>query len=127
VVLEWTNPNCPFVQKHYGSGNMQSLQKSAASDGVVWLTINSTNSKSSEFTPAAKMQSWFQGQGAQPAGWLVDGDGKVGKLYGAKTTPHMFIVNPAGNLIYQGAHRRQTLGRSGRCENSQELRTSGTR
>jgi peroxiredoxin len=103
VVLEWNNPNCPFVRKHYDSGNMQALQKSTEKDGAVWLTISSTNTKSGEYMDAAKLQQWIQQKSADPSAYLLDGDGKVGKLYSAKTTPHMYVVNPEGKLIYQGA------------------------
>ncbi len=101
VVLEWVNPGCPFVKKHYG-GNMQSTQKAAAADGVVWLTVSSTNPSASDYKKPAELAAWLQGQGA--AGLTVmDDDGKNGKAWGAKTTPHMYIVDGGGKLVYAGA------------------------
>jgi len=103
VVLEWVNHDCPFVKKQYDSGNMQSLQKEYAAKGVVWLSINSSApGKQGNYSPQdANMLT--QTKGAAPAAVLLDSDGKVGNLYGAQTTPHMFIINPQGILIYQGA------------------------
>jgi peroxiredoxin len=103
VVLEWVNPECPFVEKHYSSANMQGLQKDAARKQVTWLTINSTNASHSEYKSPAEMDKWMKEQKAAPAATLLDKDGKVGKLYGAKTTPHMYIINPQGELVYAGA------------------------
>jgi peroxiredoxin len=103
VVLEWTNPECPFVRKHYTSGNMQGLQKEYGAKEVVWLAINSTNATSSEFKSPAQMSDWMKSQSAVPAATLIDSTSATGRAYGAKTTPHMFIVDPAGQLIYQGA------------------------
>ena len=103
VVLEWTNPSCPFVQKHYGSGNMQSLQKRFTADGVVWLTINSTTSSHPEYLKPAEQKAWLQQQGASPSRAALDAEGTVGRAYGAKTTPHMYIIDPKGTLIYAGA------------------------
>lgn len=103
VVLEWTNYECPFVVKHYGSGNMQGLQKTYTEKGVAWFSINSSaEGKQGNFTPE-KWKDALDQQKAVPTATLLDGDGKVGKAYGAQTTPHIFIVNPEGNLIYQGA------------------------
>ena len=103
VVLEWVNPGCPFVQKHYDSGNMPQLQKDAASQGVAWLTVNSTNPSASDFQSAPQLAGWLKSKGAAPSAAMLDQDGKVGRLYGAKTTPHMYIVDPQGKLIYAGA------------------------
>jgi hypothetical protein len=103
VVLEWTNPECPFVRKHYTSGNMQGLQKEWGAREVVWLAVNSTNTSSGEYKTPDEMGSWMRTQGAAPAATLIDGTSAAGRAYGARTTPHMFIVDPAGNLIYQGA------------------------
>ena len=103
VVLEWVNPECPFVMKHYRSSNMPGLQKEYASQQVVWLSINSTNRSHSEFKTPTEMSTWQSEYQAVPAATMLDGDGQVGRLYGAKTTPHMYIVNPAGELIYAGA------------------------
>ena len=103
VVLEWVNPGCPFVVKHYGSNNMQGTQKEAAAKGVVWLAINSTAPEATDFKAPAAMAQWMRGQKAAATATLMDADGKVGKAYGARTTPHMYIINPAGTLVYAGA------------------------
>ncbi len=101
VVLEWTNPGCPFVQKHY-SGNMQGLQKEFAAKGVVWLAINSTETSHGDYLAPAKLAGWLREKQAAPTATLMDESGKIGQLYGAKTTPHMYIVSPQGQLIYAG-------------------------
>lgn len=102
VVLEWVNYDCPFVAKHYGSGNMQRLQKEAAAKGVVWLAVNSSApGKQGNFSPA-EIDTKSKEHGAAFAAYLVDAEGKVGRAYGAKTTPHMFVIDPAGKLLYAG-------------------------
>ena len=103
VVLEWVNPGCPFVVKHYNSANMQGTQKEAAAKGVVWLAINSTATDATDYKAPAAMAQWMQGHKAAATATLMDADGKVGKAYGARTTPHMYINNPAGTLVYAGA------------------------
>jgi peroxiredoxin len=103
VVLEWTNPECPFVQKHYNSANMPSLQKEWGSRDVVWLTVNSTNRSSSEFKTGAQMNAWMQSHGAAQKAVLIDGDSAAGMKYAAKTTPHMFVIDPKGDIVYAGA------------------------
>ncbi|GAB1488356.1 thioredoxin family protein [Opitutaceae bacterium] len=103
VVLEWVNPECPFVMKHYGSGNMPNTQKAATADGVVWLTINSgVPGAQGDFDPV-KATAWLQQHGAAPTAYFRDQDSAVGRLYGAKTTPHMYVINPEGTLVYNGA------------------------
>lgn len=102
VVLEWTNPGCPFVQKHYNSGNMPATQKDAMGKGVVWLAINSTEKASGDYLEPAKLVAWKQERKSSPSAVLMDEEGTVGKAYGARTTPHMYIVNPQGQLIYAG-------------------------
>lgn len=102
VVLEWSNPDCPFVKKHYGSGNMQKAQAAAARDGVVWLTINSSAVGKQGHMTGAQAKSFVASAKARPNAYLLDPRGVVGKLYDAKTTPHMFIVNKAGTLVYAG-------------------------
>jgi peroxiredoxin len=102
VVLEWTNPSCPYVRKHYESGNMPATQKEALDKGVVWLSISSTGKSSYEYLEPAKMLAWQKEHQAQPTALLLDEDGSAGKAYGARTTPHMYIVNPEGKLIYAG-------------------------
>lgn len=103
VVLEWVNPECPFVQKHYDSGNMPALQKEFGGKGVVWLAINSTNPTSSDFKESMEMEAWLGRKQAAPRATLIDRDGKVGRLYGARVTPHMYVIDPNGKLIYAGA------------------------
>ncbi len=103
VVLEWNNPSCPFVQKHYNSQNMQSLQKSQAGDKVVWLAINSTNSGHSEYLPPDKLAAWFKQQNASPTAILVDSKSEVARAFDAKATPQMIVIDPAGTIIYNGA------------------------
>jgi peroxiredoxin len=103
VVLEWNNLDCPFVKKHYGSGNMQALQKKYTDKGVVWLTIcSSAQGKQGYYEPAALQEMTKERKLASTA-YLRDPDGTVGREYGAKTTPNMFVVNPEGTLIYAGA------------------------
>ncbi len=102
VVLEWYNPDCPFVKKHYDGGNMQSLQKSYTDKGVVWLSINSSASGKQGYYSPEEYNKIAAEKKTAPTALLLDHDGKVGHLYGAKTTPHIFIINPEGNLIYQG-------------------------
>lgn len=103
VVLEWTNADCPFVQKHYGSGNMQSLQKRASRNDVVWLSVISSAPGKQGHVDAAGANELTMSRKAQPAQVLLDEDGEVGRLYGAKTTPHMYVVDPEGTLRYAGA------------------------
>lgn len=102
VVLEWVNPECPYVGKHYNSGNMQQLQKDFIAKNVVWLTINSTNANHAEFKSPEQMAAWMSEKGAAPTATLIDRDSKVGRLYDARTTPHMYIIDPKGVLIYMG-------------------------
>ena len=102
VVLEWVNPDCPFVKKHYNSANMPTLQKEAGAKNVVWLSLNSTHPGHSEFKTPAQMKSWLTSKDAAPRTVLFDRDGGTGKAYGAKTTPHMYVIDPAGKLIYAG-------------------------
>ena len=103
VVLEWYNPDCPFVRKHYGSGNMQSLQKEFTAKGVVWLSIDSSAPGQEGNYPADKLNEIASSQGVSRTALLLDPDGKVGHAYGAKTTPDMYIINPEGKLVYEGA------------------------
>ena len=102
VVLEWHNFGCPFVQKHYRSGNMQALQKKYGGD-VVWLAVNSTNKGASDWMDPAPLSAELKRFGATPAAYLVDEPGKMGMAYGAKTTPHMYIIDPQGKVVYNGA------------------------
>jgi hypothetical protein len=102
VVLEWVNPGCPYVRKHYGAGNMQSTQKDAADKGVVWLAINSTDTQHPDYLAPAALQSWMTEQKAAATHTVMDESGKIGQQYAARTTPHMYIINAQGNLIYAG-------------------------
>jgi peroxiredoxin len=102
VVLEWNNPECPFVRKHYASGNMQKTQAAAKKDGVVWLSINSSAPGKQGHVDGAKAKSILAAQKAQPTAYLLDPRGELGNGYGAKTTPHMYIINPQGTLVYKG-------------------------
>ncbi|MGH8670556.1 MAG: thioredoxin family protein [Burkholderiales bacterium] len=103
VVLEWFSHNCPFVGKHYDSGNMQALQKHYTGRGVVWYSINSTHSGHRDYREAQRSNELTAQKAASPSAVLLDASGEVGMLYGAKTTPHMFVVDPKGTLIYAGA------------------------
>ncbi|MBK6296038.1 MAG: thioredoxin family protein [Rhodoferax sp.] len=103
VVLEWTNPGCPFVRKHYGAGNMQALQREAAAKGVVWLAANSTEPNSGDYLKPHAACRLDDRAKAAPSATLMDEAGGVGQSYGARTTPHMYIVSPQGTLLYAGA------------------------
>lgn len=102
VVLEWTNHECPFVRKHYDSGNMQSQQRDATAKGVVWLSINSSAPGKQGHVDGATAEGIRNKAGAAPTAYLLDPDGTVGHTYGAKTTPHMYVIDPKGVLRYAG-------------------------
>ena len=102
VVLEWVNPGCPYVRKHYDSANMQSTQKGAADKGIVWLAVNSTAQDHGDYKKPADMAAWMQSQKSAARHTLMDSDGKIGKAYGARTTPHLYIVDAKGTLAYAG-------------------------
>ncbi len=103
VVLEWHNQGCPYTKKHYDSGNMQKLQKLWTSKGVVWFTVISSAPGAQGYVTAAQENDYVKRIGAAPTAVLLDPNGDLGHLYGAKTTPHMFVINPQGQLIYDGA------------------------
>lgn len=104
VVLEWVNFGCPFVKKHYDSGNMQKLQEGYTGKGVVWLSVSSANKdKADTFVEGSKLSEMAKDKGSKATAILVDGDGKVGKAYDAKVTPHMYIIDKDGKLAYSGA------------------------
>jgi peroxiredoxin len=103
VVLEWLSPRCPFVRKHYDSMNMQRTQIDAAANGVVWLAMASAAPNSRDFMPPAALAQWLQQQGATVSAALVDADGRIGRAFGARVTPHMFVVDARGRLAYAGA------------------------
>jgi peroxiredoxin len=103
VVLEWLNHGCPFVKKHYQSGNMQALQKKLTESGVVWLSVvSSAPGKQGHVDAGGALREKAQ-HNSEASEILLDPEGKVGKLYGAKTTPHMYVIDPQGTLVYQGA------------------------
>ena len=102
VVLEWTNHDCPYVRKHYSAGNMQAQQQEAAAQGVVWLSIiSSAPGKQGHVTPA-QADELTRSRQAAPQAVILDPDGKIGRAYSAKTTPHMYIIDPSGTLVYMG-------------------------
>jgi peroxiredoxin len=102
VVLEWTSSDCPYSGKHYGSGNMQNLQKKAVKDGVIWLTVSSSApDREGYFTPAAA-RAWRAKVGSHATAILLDGEGRIGRAYNARVTPHIFIIDASGRLAYMG-------------------------
>lgn len=103
VVLEWFNPDCPFVKKHYGSGNMQKLQEEFTAKGVVWLTIDSSASGLEGNLTAEQAEKKIAEWKTKQTALVLDPDGKAGRSYGAKNTPHMFVINPDGKIVYEGA------------------------
>ena len=103
IVLEWANQGCPYDQKHYLSGSMESLQKKWTDKGVVWLSVISSAPGQQGFVSRAQENDYLKKMKAAPTAAILDPEGTIGKLYGAKTTPHIFIVDPTGTLIYQGA------------------------
>jgi peroxiredoxin len=102
VVLEWWNHQCPFVGKHYGSGNMQKHQKEWTAKGVVWLTVSSSGPGQQGYVDPTAAAALIKEKGGAPTAVLLDHDGKVGRAYGAKTTPHMFVVDAKGRVAYAG-------------------------
>ncbi len=103
VVLEWTNDGCPYVRKHYGSGNMQALQKAAADKGVVWLSVISSAKGEQGYVDGGGANKLTTERKASPAAVLLDPAGAIGRAYGAKTTPHMYVIDKDGRLAYNGA------------------------
>jgi peroxiredoxin len=103
VILEWTNDGCPYVKKHYGSGNMQTLQKDLTAKGVVWLTVISSAPGEQGHVDGPGADKLSQARGAVPTAVLLDPEGTLGRLYDARTTPHMYIITADGKLAYQGA------------------------
>jgi len=115
VVLEWVNHGCPYVMKHYDSNNMQSLQKKWTKEDVVWLSVCSSAEGKQGYMTTAEWKTTIDEKGSASTAVLLDESGQVGHLYSAQTTPHMYILNPDGNLIYHGAiddkpsHKSSTL------------------
>lgn len=102
VVLEWTNDGCPYVGKHYGTGNMQALQKEAAAEGVVWLSVISSAPGTQGHVSPDKANQLTETRDAAPAAVLLDPEGEIGRLYAAKVTPHMYVIDAEGRLVYMG-------------------------
>ncbi len=102
VVLEWTNHDCPYVRKHYSGGNMQKLQADAAKDGVVWLSVISSAPGEQGHVSPAEADALTASRKAAPANVLIDEKGKLGRMYDARTTPHMYVIDPEGNLAFMG-------------------------
>lgn len=103
IVLEWTNHGCPYVRKHYDSGNMQTLQREAIAAGVVWLQVISSAPGEQGHLDGAGVAARLRTDNAAPTATLLDASGAVGRAYGARTTPHMYVINGQGRLVYQGA------------------------
>lgn len=103
VVLEWVNPGCPVVQRHYDTGNMQKTQRAAVASGVVWLAINSGGPGAQGDLTNEAAAAWLKRRESAAQAYFRDSDGKVGRLYGAKATPHLFVIDAEGRLAYQGA------------------------
>jgi peroxiredoxin len=103
VVLEWTNPDCPFVQRHYNSRNMPGLQKEWGARDVTWLSIASSSRDSREYKSAAQLNAWMGAHEGSQKAVLIDSDSATARLYAAKTTPHMFVINPDARIVYAGA------------------------
>ena len=102
VVLEWVNHECPFVGKHYGSGNMQKLQKTYTGKGVVWLSVNSSAAGKQGHVTPEQANALTKQKGAAASAVFLDPEGTIGRAYAAKTTPHMFVIDATGTLVYQG-------------------------
>ena len=103
VVLEWTNQGCPYTQKHYESGNMEALQKKWTARGVVWLSVISSAPGEQGYQTGPEENEYLQRMKASPTAVILDPHGSIGRLYEAKTTPHMFVIDPEGKLVYEGA------------------------
>jgi len=124
VVLEWTNHQCPFVMKHYDSGNMQAIQKKATDDGVIWVSIVSSAEGRQGHTSDEEAAAIIKEQGAYPTYKIMDPSGEIGKLYQAKTTPHMYIIDKKGILAYAGAIDENPSPRASAIEGAKNYVTS---
>ena len=113
VILEWTNHDCPYVRKHYDTGNMQALQREATGAGVIWLTIISSAPGEQGYVKPAQADELTASRKAAPTAVLLDPKGEVGKMYGATNTPHMYLVDKAGLLVYAGAIDDKPTSRRG--------------
>jgi hypothetical protein len=103
VILEWTNHECPYTVKHYATGNMQALQEAATSSGAIWLSVISSRPRAQGHVEGAEADRLTATRNARPTAVLLDPRGQLGRLYDARTTPHMFIIDGAGTLVYMGA------------------------
>ena len=103
VVLEWHNQGCPYTKKHYDSGNMQALQKEWTGKGVAWFTVISSAPGQQGYVTPGEENSYLARMHADPTAVLMDSDGKIGRMYSAKTTPQMVVIDPSGKVIYDGA------------------------
>jgi len=103
VILEWTNHECPYTVKHYTTGNMQALQRAATDTGTIWLTVVSSRPGTQGFVEGLEADRLTDERNARPAAVLLDPKGDLGRLYGARTTPHMYIIDRNGMLVYMGA------------------------
>lgn len=103
VILEWINFDCPFVKKHYGSGNMPAIQQKMSDEGVVWLSVNSSAKGKQGYFEGQELLDRIKKEGWQADAYLIDADGEIGRMFGARTTPHMYIISPDRKLVYQGA------------------------
>jgi len=103
VILEWTNDGCPYVKKHYSGGNMQETQKALVDNDTVWLSVISSAPGKQGHVDAAGANALTSSRGAAPSGVVLDPNGTLGRKYDAKTTPHMYVIDPSGTLVYQGA------------------------
>lgn len=112
VILEWTNPGCPVVVRHYKDGLMPAAQKAAKEKGVVWLAVNSTNAAHKDFKEPEALRAAYADWKPAYSTLLMDADGKTGKAYGAKTTPHMFVIDAEGKVVYNGAIDDDTSGKN---------------
>lgn len=102
VVLEWTNHDCPYVRKHYSAGNMQEQQREAAAQGVIWLSVISSAPGQQGHVSPAEADELTRARQAAPHAVLLDPEGRIGRAYGAKTTPHLYLIDEAGKLVYMG-------------------------
>ena len=125
VVLEWHNEGCPYVKKHYGSGNMQALQKEWTGKGVVWLSVISSGPGQQGHMSGEQSQDYVRAQQASPTAVLLDASGDLGRAYGAKTSPHMFVIDPDGRCHLQRGDRQPADAGSGQPRVREELRVGG--
>lgn len=102
VILEWTNHDCPYVKKHYDAGNMQALQREATEDGYLWLSVISSAPGKQGHVSAAEADALTAERDAAPTAVILDADGSIGRAYGARTTPHMYLIDEVGTLVYMG-------------------------